>query len=251
VSDDRIAYVGHSTVLLELTGTRFLTDPLLRGRVAHIRRHGPAPAVADLLPIDAVLISHAHADHLDVPSLRRVAAAAKVIVPRGCAGIVRRAGARNVKELDVGACCTIRGVAIQALRAVHDGRRVPWGRRYPALGFLFDGPTRVYFAGDTDLFPEMADLAGRVDVALLPVSGWGPRLPPGHLDPSSAAWATRLIRPAVAVPVHWGTMRSPGARGRDGYADALAFAEAVAALGVPTQVHVLMPGESMTLPVTA
>jgi L-ascorbate metabolism protein UlaG (beta-lactamase superfamily) len=247
MSGDRVAYVGHSTVLLEIDRTRLLTDPLLRGRVAHLRRQGPAPSVDDLLPLDVVLVSHAHADHLDLPSLRQVAARARLVVPRGCAGFARRAGARNVTELDVGAVCTTRGIAIHALRAVHDGRRVPWGRRYPALGFLLEGSTRVYFAGDTDLFPEMADLAGRVDLALLPVSGWGPRLPPGHLDPTSAAWATQLIRPAVAVPVHWGTIRSRGRRSRDGYADALAFADAVAALGLPTRVCVLAPGEAMSL----
>lgn len=82
---DQLTYVGHSTLLVELGGVRILTDPVLRERIAHIRRRVPGPAVEDLLPLDAVLISHAHADHLDVPSLRRVAGAEQVIAPLGCA----------------------------------------------------------------------------------------------------------------------------------------------------------------------
>ena len=78
---DQLTYVGHSSVHIELDGVRILTDPVLRNRIAHIRRRGPAPAVEDLLPLDAILISHAHADHLDVPSLRRVAGAEQVIAP--------------------------------------------------------------------------------------------------------------------------------------------------------------------------
>ena len=65
---DQLTYVGHSTLLVELGGVRILTDTVVRERIAHIRRRVPAPAVEDLLPLDAVLISHAHADHLDVPS---------------------------------------------------------------------------------------------------------------------------------------------------------------------------------------
>ena len=135
------------------------------------------------------------------------------------------------------------------MHAEHDGRRHPFGRAIPALGYLLHGPTRIYFAGDTDLFDEMAALAGRVDVALLPIWGWGPRLPAGHLNPESAARAVALIRPAVAVPIHWGTMRSVGARGADDpHAPARAFKEAVAAAAPATEVRVLAAGDSTTLP---
>jgi L-ascorbate metabolism protein UlaG (beta-lactamase superfamily) len=135
------------------------------------------------------------------------------------------------------------------VRADHDGRRHPFGRDLPALGYLVDGPTRIYFAGDTDLFDEMAALAGRVDLALLPIWGWGPRLPAGHLNPESAARAVALIEPAVAVPIHWGTMRSVGAKGADDpHAPARAFKEAVAAAAPGTEVRVLAAGDSTTLP---
>jgi L-ascorbate metabolism protein UlaG (beta-lactamase superfamily) len=245
---DQLTYVGHSTLLVELGGVRILTDPVLRERIAHIRRRVPAPSVEELLPLDAVLISHAHADHLDVPSLRRVAGAKQVIAPLGCAATIRRAGADRVVELTVGGTCAVGPVGVEAVPAEHDGRRHPLGPRIPSLGFLLDGPTRIYFAGDTDLFDGMARLAGRVDVALLPVAGWGPRLPPGHLDPESAARAAALIRPSVAVPIHWGTMRSVGARpDPDPRRPALAFAAAVEEHAPETAVRILMPGETMSL----
>jgi len=250
--DDRLVYVGHATVLMQLAGVRLLTDPLLVARVGHIRRRVPPPATAALLPLDAILISHAHLDHLHLPSLRKVADGVPVIAPRGCAPIVRRAGAGEVIELMPGERCTVGAVGVTAVPSRHDGRRHPLGSHMPALGFLLDGPARVYFAGDTDLFDEMAAFAGRVDVALLPVAGWGPRLPEGHLGPETAAQAAALIRPAVAVPIHWGTMRSVGARADgDARAPALAFAAAVEALGLATAVRILMPGEAVSLPAAA
>jgi L-ascorbate metabolism protein UlaG (beta-lactamase superfamily) len=244
----RLTYVGHATLLIELDGVRILTDPLLRGRLAHIRRRVPAPAADDLTPLDAVLISHAHADHLDVSSLRRVAAGATVVVPSGCASRVRRVPARRVVELSAGERCDVGSLRVEATHAEHDGRRHPLARAAPALGYLISGTTRVYFAGDTDLFEDLALLAGRVDVACLPVAGWGPRLPAGHLDPAGAARAVALIAPKVAVPIHWGTMQSIGTRkDADPEAPARAFADAVAALGLPVHVATLHPGQSMAL----
>jgi L-ascorbate metabolism protein UlaG (beta-lactamase superfamily) len=249
VSGGRLTYVGHATVLIDQASTRMLTDPLVRRRIAHVVRRAPAPRLEALSSLDAILISHAHADHLDVPSLRRLAPAAHVIAPRGCAPILRRAGAREVIELSAGGRCDVGAIGVEAVHAEHDGRRHPLGRRMPALGFLLDGPARIYFAGDTDLFDGMRELAGRVDVALLPIWGWGPRLPAGHLDPATAARAVALIQPAIAIPIHWGTMRSLGARiGHDPRAPALAFAEAVASLAPATDVRILLPGETTQLP---
>ena len=244
----RLTFIGHSTVLVEMAGERLLTDPVLVEGVAHIRRQVPVPDAGALSDLSAILISHAHADHLHAPSLRRLRADCPVIAPRGCARMIRRAGAETVLEVDVGERCAVGPIGVEALSAHHDGRRHPLGRRIPALGFLLEGPVRIYFAGDTDLFDEMAELAGRVDVALLPVWGWGPRLPPGHLDPASAAKATALIRPAVAVPIHWGTLRSIGApRATSSSAPAVAFADAVDELGLGTDVRILMPGEALDL----
>jgi L-ascorbate metabolism protein UlaG (beta-lactamase superfamily) len=109
------------------------------------------------------------------------------------------------------------------------------------------GSASVYFAGDTDLFPEMAEI-GPVDLAVLPVSGWGPKLPAGHLDPRGAAEALRLLRPRIAVPVHWGTFRTPLApRPDDGPAQE--FARAAAELAPEVDVRVLAIGETLALEV--
>jgi L-ascorbate metabolism protein UlaG (beta-lactamase superfamily) len=244
----RLTYIGHATVLIEQAGVRLLTDPLLHAGIAHMRRRVPLPEMEALRDLDAVLISHAHADHLDLKSLRMLEHPGEVIAPRGTAGILRKAGLRDVVEMMPGDRCTVGAIEIEAVHADHDGRRNPFGRDIPTLGFIVNGPSRVYFAGDTDLFDDMAALAGRVDVALVPIWGWGPRLPAGHLNPESAARAVALIAPAVAVPIHWGTMRSVGAKGaQDPEAPARAFTEAVAAAAPATEVRVLAPGDTTVL----
>ena len=100
----------------------------------------------------------------------------------------------------------------------------------------------VYFAGDTDLFDGMAEL-GPLDVAVLPVSGWGSKVPAGHLDPRRAAEALRLLRPRIAVPVHWGTFRTPFAPRPDDR-PAVEFARAAAELAPEVDVRVLAIGET-------
>jgi L-ascorbate metabolism protein UlaG (beta-lactamase superfamily) len=248
VTGGRLTYVGHATVLVEQGGARMLTDPVVRSGIAHVRRRVPVPDLEELRELDAILISHAHADHLDIASLKRLGHRGPVVAPRGSAGMLVRAGLPEVIEMDAGERSTIAGIEIEAVPADHDGRRHPLSKYLPALGFILHGPTRVYFAGDTDLFDGMADFAGRVDVALLPIWGWGPRLPEGHLNPESAARATALIRPAVAIPIHWGTLRSVGTRpGDDPSTPAQTFAANVASLAVDTQVRILGPGESMPL----
>jgi L-ascorbate metabolism protein UlaG (beta-lactamase superfamily) len=204
----RLVYVGHATVLIELDGIHLLTDPVLRPRIAHLRRHGALDTTA-LRDVGVVLVSHVHYDHLDRGSLRRLPARTTIVAPRGAKRVLRRFP--DVREVDVGDDVSIGEVRIEATPALHTSSRatVRWT---PALGFLIHGSRQVYFAGDTDLFPEMELLAGSLDLALLPVAGWGPRLPPGHLDPERAAEALRLLRPRIAVPIHWGTYALAGRR---------------------------------------
>ena len=90
-------------------------------------------------------------------------------------------------------------------KAVHDGARFGFFGNQESLGYIVNGSHSVYFAGDTDLFPEMSEMDGLVDVALIPVWGWGPTLGSGHLDPKGAAGAVQMIRPRVVIPIHWGT----------------------------------------------
>ena len=199
-------FIGHSAVRIELDGVRLLTDPVTRGRVGPLRRVEPVPDRHRLRDIDAVLISHLHWDHLDVPSLRDLGRSVPVFVPVGSGPWMRAAGFRDVRELGVGDVADVGGVVVRAVPAVHSGFRPPLGPTAPPLGFVVRGSRSIYFAGDTDLFDGMGELGEPIDVALLPVWGWGPTLGRGlHLDPLRAAQALRLIRPQAAVPIHWGT----------------------------------------------
>jgi L-ascorbate metabolism protein UlaG (beta-lactamase superfamily) len=244
--NDRLTWLGHATVVIELGGAVLITDPVLRGRVAHLRRHAPAPAAPS--HVDAVLVSHVHHDHLDLRSVARIDKAVPVVVPRGGARSLRWLR-RDVRELSAGDTLDLAGVRISAVPAVHDGKRTPLSRPAEALGYVIESRRRVYFAGDTELFDAMAELAG-LDAALVPIWGWGPRLGPGHMDPEQAAAAVALIRPGVAVPIHYGTFSPIGAAGRhlrrvgDPARD---FVARVAQAAPDIAVRVLAPGESLAL----
>ena len=119
--------------------------------------------------------------------------------------MLRRRGHSDVTEIDVGERLTIGSVTVDATFAAHDGGRGPLGARGSALGFVLAGSRRLYFAGDTDLFDGMEELGEGLDLALVPIWGWGPSLGSGHLDPEGAARAVALLKPRIAVPIHWGT----------------------------------------------
>ena len=236
----RILYVGHATVLIELDGVRLLTDPVLRPRVWHLRRRVPLDT-AELESIDAALVSHVHFDHLDLPSLRLLGTDVTVVVPPGCRRLVR--GFADVREVDVGDEVRVGEVTVQATPAVHRSARL-MRRSGPSLGFMVSGSRRVYFAGDTDLFDGMSALAGSLDVALLPVAGWGSKVGPGHLDPLRAAQALRLLQPRLAIPIHWGTF-SP--LNRSTSADPPeTFRRHAAELAPEVEVRILEPGAALT-----
>jgi L-ascorbate metabolism protein UlaG (beta-lactamase superfamily) len=232
-------------VLLELGGVRLLTDPVLRRGVAYLRRHGAPPEAPSEL--DAVLLSHLHHDHLDRASLRLLPRDVRVLAPAGARALIRKAGFADVDELVPGDIAEVRGLRIEATPAEHDERRVGFAGRATPIGFVARGEQPVYFAGDTDLFDGMETLRP-LDLALLPVAGWGPKLGPGHMDADRAARAAQMMRPRTAVPIHWGTLhprwKGPGSWFRD---PPERFAAQVAELAPDVEVRVLSPGESLEL----
>jgi L-ascorbate metabolism protein UlaG (beta-lactamase superfamily) len=257
----RLTWFGHSTVLVELEGVRVLADPLLRNRIGALRRIAPVPA-ALLAPLrlDAVLVSHLHHDHCDLPSLRALAAPAAV-APPGAGRWLSGRGVAGVRELAAGETIALSSrVVVTAVRAAHSGRREPLGPVAAAVGHVLHGPsTSVWLAGDTALMPELRELAnipgrGTLDVAAVPVWGWGPTLGPGHLDPEQAAEAVISAGARHAVPVHWGTLYPAGMRRSmrghlttpgERFARALA---AAADSGSHVQPHLLSVGGSLELP---
>jgi L-ascorbate metabolism protein UlaG (beta-lactamase superfamily) len=247
---DRIAFLGHSTVQIDLDGASLLTDPLLRDRVAHLRRYAPAPGPQAAPGVSAVLLSHAHQDHLDLPSLRELGSDTPMFVPPGAGAWLQRRGFTAVTELGVGEEAVLGDVTVAAVPADHDGRRYPLGPRSDSVGYLVRGSRKVYFAGDTGVFDRMSELAGALDFALLPVAGWGRTLGPGHMDALDAARATRLLRPRVAIPIHWGTFRPIGRSERGlmiGERPAREFEEHVRDLEPACDVRILAPGEEIGL----
>jgi L-ascorbate metabolism protein UlaG (beta-lactamase superfamily) len=230
-------------VLIELGGLRLLTDPLLRSRIFHLRRHGPAPRNPG--PLDAVLLSHLHHDHLDLRSLRMLEPEPRLICPTRSGALLAKAGFNDLYELLPGESVALAGVEVEATAAEHGGRRWPRGPLAQPLGFVVRGERSVYFAGDTDLFDGMSAL-GPVDLALLPVAGYSPKLGPGHLDARRAAEAAARVQARLAVPIHWGTFRALGRAGGRWFTDPPAeFAAHAAGWGV--EVRVLSAGESLEL----
>jgi L-ascorbate metabolism protein UlaG (beta-lactamase superfamily) len=240
----RVVYVGHGTVQIEAGGTRLLTDPVLRGRIGYLGRIAAPPALDEIDHPDAVLISHAHFDHLDRRSLQLLRPC-PAIAPRGCGRLLRRAGFRDVTEAVAGEPVRVGSVRVDPVTVSHDGRRHPFSRARDTFGYVIEnGAARAFFAGDTDLFDGMSGLGGELDVALLPIWGWGPRVGRGHMDPARAATATARLRPRVVIPIHWGTIASPRAPWLDDPGrPAREFADQVAASAPGVEVRVLAPGE--------
>lgn len=250
----RLTWLGHSSVVLDLDGVRILTDPLLRRHAGLLRRLAPRPDPASWSRPDVVLLSHLHHDHAELRSLRMLAGAALMSAPANVAWL-RRRGLLDTVPLADGWTPAGRGVEVRQVPAEHRHRPMPH-RPNDAHGQLVRGPSGiVWIAGDTGLYPEMASLpamaGGPIDVALVPVWGWGPRLSAGHLSPETAAQAVAMSGARFALPVHWGTLHPPfvthfarrwlelpGTR----------FADAVAERAPGCTAVVLSPGQSWVAP---
>jgi L-ascorbate metabolism protein UlaG (beta-lactamase superfamily) len=249
----RVTWWGHATATLELGGLRVLTDPLLTDRLAHlVRQDVPAPG-PDARTADVAIVSHLHADHLHVPSLKLLPEACRIVAPRGSRELLtaKEPGlALRIVEVGEGDSVAIGAVTMTTTHAHHDGHRMPRSRHVgPALGFVLraDGET-AWFAGDTGLFDGLAAV-GPVDVALVPVGGWGPTLGPGHLDPEQAAEAVRRVGAAHAIPIHYGTFWPVGLRlARSTFRRRFLEPGERFAAACAVDVHRLAPGGTVTLP---
>ena len=197
---------------------------------------------------DLVLISHLHRDHLDLPSLRRLPPETPVVVPRGAAKLAAHGGLTEVIELSPGESVSVAGLEVHATSAVHDGHRDRWGKEMEPLGYVVE---RRRAAAPTSRATPTCSMGWRssapLDLALLPVCGLG--ADPRDRDistRSSAAEALELLRPRLAVPIHWGTFYPLGLRRRIGeglVAPPLEFARLAAELAPEVEVRVLQPGE--------
>ena len=214
----RLTWFGHSIALIELGGKRFLTDPVWSERVSPYswlgpKRWYPPPIPLDELPpIDAVLISHDHYDHLDTQTVKAlVGRVGHFVAPLGVGAHLEYWGvpAEQIIELDWWDETEIAGVQLVATPARHaSGRMLIDTDRTLWMGFaLRSADHAVYFSGDTGLFPELKDIGDRLgpfDVTLIEVGAYGADWPDWHIGPEQAVLAHNWVRGEVLLPVHWG-----------------------------------------------
>jgi len=222
---DFVQYLGQATALLRLSGAHLITDPMFSRRFSFAkivkRRTQPPLEVSGLPPIDLVLLSHAHGDHLDLPSLRAIAAASPApLTIVGAPGVAGYAKAKLEPEHKVRAINLAWGKAVQVGRLVvaawpgkHLGGR-HWltldFNKYKYCGFVIQSPERaVFFPGDSGRHPAFAELPERfdLDLALMPIDAFNRRdfLRPRHMSPEDALDIFRQSGAKRMVPVHWGT----------------------------------------------
>ena len=255
-----ITYIGHATLLLDIAGVRILTDPNFEPKLGRLLARVTAPGVAlEALPaLDALLLTHAHADHLSFKSLDRLPRDIPLYAPPTVARWLVRKGYRHAVPLDVGENATIGdALRVHAGRATHKGNRYGFDRWRSATNMylLESADESVFFAGDTALTPSTHHLVERVlwaqgrqlDIALLPIGyapAWKPGFRRGHLTGDDALVLFKTLRARAMLPYHWGTFRHVTSSAHDAI-DRLRAS--LAHHDAREQVHVIEPGESLTL----
>lgn len=247
-------YLGHATLMMEMDGCNILTDPVLGDRVLHLRRRGLSGRhwYDRQTEPNLILLSHLHLDHLHLPTLRKLPSHLTLIAPRGAGAWLRYVIPQNIVELGPGEDYTLGDVTITATPALHGSKAgVLFAVLDLAQGYIIHGARTIYFPGDTDLFPEMTAIGDvGLDLALMPVWGWGPTLGAGHLDPYRAAQALALLRPRQAIPIHWATFRPMGKVWEQSsflHNPGPEFQRLAAEHAPATSVHLIAPGDSFDL----
>jgi L-ascorbate metabolism protein UlaG (beta-lactamase superfamily) len=218
----RATFVNHSTVLLQQNGFNILTDPIWSERTSPLSWIGPRrhriPGISwdDVPPIDTVLLSHNHYDHLDLPTLRRLAARGNstFIVPIGVAKLLRSKNIGPVQELDWGESHALPRFTVHSVPALHFSSRGLFDRnRTLWCGYMIECHGRmVYFAGDTAFGPHFAQIRrkfGSPHLALLPIGAYLPRwfMSPVHMDPEGAVKAHEILGAKTSIAIHHGTFQ--------------------------------------------
>lgn len=215
----RVTWFGHSSSLVELDGVRVLTDPIWSERASPVQWMGPQRwfqpliPIADLPPIDAVVVSHDHYDHLDMATIKALAAASsktRFIVPLGVGAHLEYWGVAPSRitevewwdEVPVG---TIKIVSTPARHAT--GRLAPSSNKVFWSGYAMIGPKhRAWYSGDTGYLPEFAEIGKRFapfDVTLIESGQYNPAWPDNHVGPEDAVRTNKLVGGKVLLPVHW------------------------------------------------
>jgi len=254
----RITYVGHATLLLHFEDVCVLTDPNFDNKLGYFlpRVTPPGVEMAELPRIDAILLTHAHADHLSFRSLRALPTAIPIYAPPVIARWLQREGISSARAIASGGRAQVGSLTIAAASAKHVGARYGLDRwRGEAHMYLLDnGDSSVLFTGDTALTPAAVELARtiaprRVDVALLPI-GYAPwwkeyLFRRGHLTPADALALFAEVNARILTPFHWGTFRHV----TSGAYDAInVFRALLPAYERKADVKILEPGESLQLP---
>jgi L-ascorbate metabolism protein UlaG (beta-lactamase superfamily) len=218
----RATLVNHSTVLLQQRGSNILTDPIWSERASPLswigprRRRKPGVSWEDLPCIDAVLISHNHYDHLDLPTLRRLAARgdSTFIVPAGVARLLRAESIGPTHELDWGESLSLPSVTIHCVPALHFSSRGIYDRNMTLwCGYMIECQERlVYFAADTAFgshFAEIREKFGSPRLAFLPIGAYEPRwfMSPVHMAPDEAVRAQEILAAKTSIAIHHGTFK--------------------------------------------
>jgi len=229
-ADFTATWIGHSTVLLQIAGLNILTDPVFSQRAFPVQWAGPqrvmdpAMAIDALPPLDIILLSHTHYDHLDKPAVRQIAAAhpdATWVVPLGVGAYIRAWGAREIRELDWWQDVAVGDVRVTATPARHfSARRLGDRNKTLWCGFAFEvAGKRVFFAADTAYHPEFGQIGARCgpfDFVMIPIGAYNPRwfMHVVHVDPDEAVQiyqdlvTQHPLKPApLMLGIHWGTFR--------------------------------------------